>query len=185
MAKATLPAWRFVALPLRRPWYRLKRYVWYATIVGPLGSAKTIFHELLSPRLGKQASQGRLGTHTTARSGDVLNLQPGDWVKVRSAKEIFGTLEFYAYSPEGKKEDLSFTREMTKFCGKEFRVYKRLGRMLMGGEMRTISAPAVLLEGAFCDGESHGGCTRSCFCFWREAWLEKVTHDPTLVSSAV
>lgn len=177
MAKATLPAWRYVALPLRRPWYRLKRYVWYATIVGPLDSARRIFW---STRLGKLAARGKVRTHTTAKSGDAVNLQAGDWVKVRSPKEIFATLD-----AEGKNEDLSFTREMMKFCGREFKVYKRLGRMLIGGEMRNISAPAVLLEGVFCDGESHGGCTRSCFCFWRDAWLERVTHAPTLVSSAV
>jgi hypothetical protein len=177
MAKATLPAWRFVAFPVRRPWYRLKRYVWYATIVGPLGSAKKIFQ---STRLGKLASRANARNHTTTTSGSALNLQPGDWVKVRSAKEIFATLD-----SEGKNEDLSFTREMMKFCRKEFRVYKRLSRMLIGGEMRTINAPAVLLEAAFCDGEFHGGCTRSCFCFWRDAWLEKVIHDPTPISSAV
>ena len=42
------------------------------------------------------------------------------------------------------------------------------------GEMRPISTPTVLLEGVFCDGSAHGGCDRTCFCFWREGWLKRV-----------
>jgi len=43
------------------------------------------------------------------------------------------------------------------------------------GELRKIRTPTVLLEGVFCDGRAHGNCDRSCFCFWREAWLKRVT----------
>jgi hypothetical protein len=31
----------------------------------------------------------------------------------------------------------------------------------------------VLLDGAICDGWG-GKCDRSCFFFWREAWLRRV-----------
>jgi hypothetical protein len=169
LVEATLPAWIFVALSLRRRWYRLKRYRWHALILGSLGLAKRVF---LSTRLGRLTIRRNVKNDTTVGSGDVLNLQPGDWVKVRSPDQIFTTLD-----AEGKNKGLSFTREMLKFCGKEFKVYKRLGRMVLEatGEMRTMRAPTVLLEGVFCDGEFHGGCDRSCFCFWREAWLERTT----------
>lgn len=164
-----MPVWRYVALPLRRRWYRLKRYRWHAAILGPLGLAKRIFW---STRLGKLTSRGKVRTNTTVGSSDVLNLQPSEWVKVRSPEDIFATLD-----ARGKNKGLSFTREMLKFCGREFKVYKRLSRMVLEatGEMRTMRAPTVLLEGVFCDGEFHGGCDRSCFCFWREAWLERTT----------
>lgn len=70
---------------------------------------------------------------------------------------------------------------MLKFCEKRFRVYKTLDKILLEatGELRKIKTPTVLLEGVICDGKAHGGCDRSCFCFWREAWLRRVNpQDP-------
>jgi hypothetical protein len=92
-------------------------------------------------------------------------------VEVRSIKEIFATL-----NGGDKLKGLRFNPEMAEFCGKRFRVYKRLDKIIVEttGELRNIRTPTVLLEGVFCDGRAHGGCDRSCFCFWREAWLKKV-----------
>ena len=169
LAQATWPDTR-VALPLRRYWYILKRYVWYASVFGPLGLAKKIF---TSKRLSELVPKGKEKPYTANRDSDALNLQPGDWVEVRSAKEIFSTLD-----AQGKHLGLSFTREMVKFCGRTFKVHKRLNKIILEatGEMRMIKAPTVLLEEVICDGEFHGGCTRSCFCFWREAWLKRTPY---------
>jgi hypothetical protein len=116
-------------------------------------------------RGGKQQSQN------TSRGGESLQITPGEWVEVRSVKEIFATLD-----SQGKSRGLRFTHEMFKFCGKRFRVYKTLDKILLEatGELRKMRTPTVLLEGVFCDGKAHGGCDRSCFCFWREAWLKRV-----------
>jgi hypothetical protein len=105
------------------------------------------------------------------KSGRDLDLQPGEYVEVNSAKEIFGTLD-----KQGKFMGLTFTPEMVKFCGKRFRVFKRLNKIILEatGELRKIRSPTVILEGVFCDGKAHGDCDRSCFCFWREAWLKRV-----------
>ena len=46
-----------------------------------------------------------------------LNLQPGEWVQVRSFDEISATL-----NEEGKFKGLYFMPEMEKFCGKKFKV---------------------------------------------------------------
>jgi hypothetical protein len=102
---------------------------------------------------------------------ETLNLQPGDWVEVRSAKEIFTTLD-----AQGKLGGLRFTPEMAKFCGKRFRVYKLLKKIILEatGELRKIKTPTVLLENVFCDGSAHANCDRACFCFWREQWLKRV-----------
>jgi hypothetical protein len=99
------------------------------------------------------------------------SLLPGDLVEVRSVREIFATL-----NGEDKLKGLRFNPEMAKFCGKRFRVYKRLDKIIVEttGELRNIRTPTVLLEGVFCDGKAHGRCDRSCFGFWREAWLKKV-----------
>jgi hypothetical protein len=42
------------------------------------------------------------------------------------------------------------------------------------GEFRRMKN-TVLLDGVLCDGWG-GACDRSCFFFWREAWLKRV--DP-------
>lgn len=95
----------------------------------------------------------------------------GDLVEVRSAKEIFETLD-----SQGYHKGLPFTKEMMKYCGKRFKVRKRLHRIVLEatGELRTMKTPTVLLEGVICDGTAHGNCDRSCFCFWREVWLKPV-----------
>ena len=101
---------------------------------------------------------------------EVLDLQPGDLVEVKSEEEILATLD-----PQGRQRGLSWMGNMGKFCGKRFRVFKRLDRMVLEstGEFRSIKN-TVLLEGVLCDGEGFYGCSRSCFHYWREVWLRRV-----------
>jgi hypothetical protein len=91
-------------------------------------------------------------------------------VEIKTMSEILATLDKH-----GKLKGLGFFQEMWKFCGRQFRVYKRLDKMIIEttGELRKVKMPTVLLEGVLCDGSYHGGCNRSCFCFWREAWLKR------------
>lgn len=166
MECATLPDTRSV-LRLRRCWWTLKRYVWYFRVLVLRGFWSRV---LLSTRLAKFASKG---SAASVRDDDgSLNLQEGEWVEVRSGKEIFATLD-----GQDKLKGLRFTPEMVKFCGRQFRVYKRLDKIILEatGELRRIRTPTVLLEGVFCDGAAHGECDRCCFCFWRERWLKRAS----------
>lgn len=166
----TLPDAR-LALPLRRHWWTLKRHVWYMSVLG----GREFFTRLLpTTRLGQLVSVSKKKTVRVVASQG-LNLQPGEWVEVKSLKEIFATLD-----AQGKLMGLRFNKEMARFCGGQFRVYKRLEKMILEstGELRKIKTPTVMLEGVFCDGKAHGGCDRSCFCFWREAWLKRVQSPP-------
>jgi hypothetical protein len=43
--------------------------------------------------LTEYAFGSKVEAELTSRSGGVLNLQPGEWVEVRSAREIFATLD--------------------------------------------------------------------------------------------
>jgi hypothetical protein len=106
----------------------------------------------------------------TGGSTEILNLEPGEWVRVRPAEEIFATLD-----ERGKFRGLFFMPEMLKFTGKKFRVYKKVKIISLEstGEMRRLVSPTVFLENVYCDGEFHEGCDRSCFCFWREVWLRR------------
>jgi len=158
----TLPDTRR-ALPLRRLFWRFKRQIWQIAMCGPRGSASTI--------LLRRVTQRRTGKHIGVNDMYNLNLQPGELVEVRSIKEIFATLD-----DQGKLAGLRFNPEMARFCGRRFKVFKRLEKIITEstGELRRIKTPTVILEGKYCDGRSHGGCDRSCFCFWREAWLKRV-----------
>jgi hypothetical protein len=160
------------ALRLRRVWWRWKRYAWYIRILGPI---QFLNRMSFSKKPRKSSPEGGpLALTTVATDKGDLNLQPGEIVEVRSEKEIFATLD-----RDGKLRGLRFTPEMSKYCGRRFRVYKLLRKIIIEttGEMRTIKSPTVLLKGVICDGSAHGGCDRACFCFWRETWLKRVDPD--------
>jgi hypothetical protein len=100
-------------------------------------------------------------------------LKPGDWVEVRPMEEISMSLDW-----KGKHKGLYFMPEMEQFCGKKFKVFKRVETIKLesNGEIRTIKRPTFFLEGVFCDGSCNGGCDRSCFHFWRDIWLKKLAE---------
>lgn len=101
----------------------------------------------------------------------VLNLRAGEMVEVRSRSEILATLD-----SNGRRDGLPFMPEMLKYCGKQFRVYKRADKTC-----DTITRPralrmehAVHLHNVRCDGLAHGGCQAGCLMFWKEAWLRRI-----------
>jgi len=104
---------------------------------------------------------------------EILDFESGEWVKVRSAEEIFAMLD-----EKGKFRGLFFMPEMLKFCGKKFRVYKKVKIISLESTWRDeeIDQPPVFFEGVYCDGEFHEGCDRSYFCFWREIWLKRISN---------
>jgi hypothetical protein len=88
---------------------------------------------------------------------------------VRNADEIFSTLD-----GRGRLDGVPFMPEMTKYCGRRFRVFKRADKTCAGdGRVRRMYN-AVHLENLRCDGAAHGGCQAGCLMYWKEAWLERV-----------
>ena len=98
--------------------------------------------------------------------GTTLNLRVGDWVEVRSEREILATLD-----DKGCYEGMPFMAEMREFCGKRFRVYRRADKVCVEGAFMRRMTNAVTLEDVRCSGDEHGGCDRMCFIFWKEIWL--------------
>lgn len=98
-----------------------------------------------------------------------LNLQPGELVEVKSKEEILATLD-----AKGRNRGLGFGAEMLKYCGKRYKVWKRVDIAINEetGTLRQINN-TVLLEGITCDGTAHGDCKRNCYCLWREIWLKR------------
>jgi len=156
---------------MRRQWWRLKKGIWHI-------QARGFFPFIRGKRApaitGNSPLHKGKGFVSDKPSAEQLHLQPGDWVEVRSEKEIFATLDEH-----DKQNGLQFTKEMSKFCGSRFRVMKRVDQILIEttGELRAFKIPTLILEGVFCDGKYHGGCDRTCFFFWRETWLKKASED--------
>ncbi|HKT22451.1 MAG TPA: hypothetical protein VJR06_07590 [Nitrososphaerales archaeon] len=146
----------------------MKKYGLYSHALGPTHLLEA--PELKSSRIGRTVSKTK---RAEAHPG-TLGLKPGEWVKVRTAREIFDTLD-----SNGRHKGLGINPEQVSFCGKKFRVFKVVDKIRLEstGELRRMKAPTVLLEGAVCDGRFHGGCDRSCFCFWREEWLERAPAE--------
>jgi hypothetical protein len=129
----------------------------------------SVLSTILGPTIRKR--EALMTHHAESWLHQDLNLVPGEVVEVRSHREIRATLD-----RNGATRGLSFMPEMESFCGRQFKVAKRVRRIVMEstGELREMKIPAVLLEGAACDGAAHHGCDRSCPCFWREQWLKRI-----------
>jgi hypothetical protein len=110
----------------------------------------------------------------------VVRLRPGDFVEVRAPEEILQTLD-----ADGTLDQLPFMPEMVEFCGKRFRVSKRVLKTCYYTEKNSAgfrkfkADDVVLLEGLRCSGAEHDGCQKACMIFWRGAWLRRV-QDATV-----
>ncbi len=103
----------------------------------------------------------------------LLGRQPraGDLVRVRSETEILRTLD-----ASGALDSLPFMPEMRRYCGKTFRVDRRVDQindMITKTGLRRFHR-AVTLRGLRCDGTAHGGCQAECQILWKDAWLERI-----------
>lgn len=146
----------------RRLWWTLRKYLLYLRLLGPTRMLQV--PEARASRLGRSAQPA------PSPSGTV-GFKPGEWARVKSAEGIFATLD-----PKGRHRGLGINPEQMGYSGRKFRVLKVVDKIRLEttGELRRMNAPTVLLEGVTCDGRFHGGCDRSCYCFWREDWLERV-----------
>ncbi len=98
-------------------------------------------------------------------------LKPGDMVRVRPYYEIQRTLD-----EKGFYKGMLFIDEMVRYCGKTFKVFKRVNKLLMHRDKKMQKCRhVVLLEGVLCHGYGPDiDCDRTCFFFWKDAWLEKI-----------
>jgi len=119
------------------------------------------------------------GTAPKGQTFEPLGLQEGELVRVKSKEEIALTL-----NAAGMNKGLRFDREMLPFCGKVFRVHRRVERFIdeTRSAMVVLKNEAILLEGGVCAGELNPArwfCPRAIYAFWRECWLERV--DPAAI----
>lgn len=146
---------------------RAYKLLWQLSTRGPreaLGIAVVRVRRFLADR----RRDARAAAPRACSPVEVLNLQPGERVRVKSESEILATLDSC-----GRGQGLAWMSCMSQHCGKEYRVYKRVEKLILEstGDIRKAKN-TVLLEGVICEGIY--GCSRSCFPFWREVWLERV-----------
>jgi hypothetical protein len=100
-------------------------------------------------RLGRKTYPHVQG-HLTRTPSAVLNLQPGETVRVKSKEEIVSTLD-----ERNCNRGLLFDVEMVRYCGGTFRVLARAERVIdeRTGRMRELPNDCVILEGATCVGD--------------------------------
>jgi hypothetical protein len=118
-----------------------------------------------------------LGVHARGRSGSTptesLNLQPGEWVEVKTLQSIIETLDEH-----GRNRGLYFSPDMRLWCGRRCRVNERLDNIIADGtgQMRQLRN-TVYLEGSACGcsymGLGMSGCSRGELSYWREIWLRR------------
>lgn len=99
-----------------------------------------------------------------------LNLQPGEWVEVKSLAEIQATLD-----AQGRNRGLSFEPEMVRHCGRRYRVATPVRSIIAEttGKMVQLNN-TVILDGLICQGICVKNCPRANYFYWREIWLRRV-----------
>jgi hypothetical protein len=155
------------------PWWDLRQYVrdYFArkmTVRQWCRMMGLLIWNKLCRALGATHVGMVLGTQEKP-ANETLGLQPGDWVRVKSRKEIEATLD-----TNGRNRGLSVAPEMLEFCGQRLQVVRRVETIILEwtGELRRVTN-TVILDGATCSGMVRRGCPRDCYHLWREAWLER------------
>jgi hypothetical protein len=105
---------------------------------------------------------------------ELLNLQPGELVEVRSKEEIIATLD-----KTQRNRGLWFDAEMLPYCGGIYRVLRRVHRIVdeKTGKLVNMKYPCIVLEGVVCKSDFHRLCPRAIYPYWRENWLKRAADS--------
>jgi hypothetical protein len=125
---------------------------------------------------GGMPSPVRLGTIPLGepQPAACLNLQPGEFVRIKSHDEILATL-----NTRNMNRGMCFDSEQVPYCGGVYRVIARVDRFVdeKTGRLKSLKTPAVILGGVTCRSRFAGCrmfCPRAIYAWWREIWLERV-----------
>jgi hypothetical protein len=104
----------------------------------------------------------------------MLNLQPGELVRIKSYPEILQTL-----NSGNRNRGLYFDAEEVPYCGGTYPVLKHVTNIVneRTGKMQEMKTPCVILDSVICRSrysECRLFCPRSIYPYWREIWLERV-----------
>ena len=142
-----------------------------------LGAAMRWFYDNFHPLWRGTLFPRHRGTIPAGQSTptESLNLQPGELVRVKPHEEILGTI-----TADLKNRGMIWDAELVPFCGKTYRVHKRVTRLIneKTGEMMEMKNPCIILASVMCQSRYSNCrmfCPRGIYPYWREIWLERVT----------
>ena len=103
-----------------------------------------------------------------------LDLQPGEWIEVKSHDEILQTVT----TVDLKNHGMKYNAEMTPFCGQRFRVAQRVDKIIeeKSGRMIAMKNPCITLENVYCQALYTPYsllCSRRVTPYFREIWLRR------------
>jgi hypothetical protein len=105
----------------------------------------------------------------------VLNLQPGELVRVKSHEEILQTI-----TTASLNRGMRWDAELVPYCGGTYRVLKRVNQIIheQTGKMQKMKTPCIILEDVTCQAlysACRMHCPKAMYPYWREIWLERVS----------
>jgi hypothetical protein len=174
------------AAPVRIPLWDLRQYVQdvrtgnaparqvvRGIAIGAFNRMQDLTRRKLPESLRIHGGQRYPFIHGTAKKSpdERLDLQPGEWVRIKSIEEISATLDLHT-----SNRGLSFDREMLKYCGRTAQVLRRVDHIIdeSSGHMLTMKTPCIVLADVICTADYHRSCPRGIYPYWREIWLERV-----------
>jgi len=108
-----------------------------------------------------------------------LDLQPGEWVRVKSFDAIRATCDKW-----NMNRGMRWDAELVPYCGGTYQVLKRVTKTLneKTGKMQEMKTPCIILDSVVCQArysKCRLFCPRSIYPYWREIWLERIaSSDP-------
>jgi hypothetical protein len=110
-----------------------------------------------------------------------LGLQSGEWVIIKSKEEILATLD-----TSGRNRGMTFDSEMLPYCGRRYRVLRRVERIIdeTTGRLIEPAGVSIILEDVICMSRYRRSCPRSVYPFWREIWLRRASASETPENAA-
>ena len=133
------------------------------------GTAIALFNQIQRRRGGAGYPQ-LLPQATRPTPHEVLDLQPGELVIVKTKSEIEATLD-----DKRRNRGLAFDRDMLRYCGGHFRVLRRVDRLIdeRTGRLSEPRYPCIVLDGVVATGEYHAFRAQQEYILWREIWLRR------------
>lgn len=145
---------------------------------GPTPPSRSFVHQLTTLLDNALVEYPNVRGRRRKTPSTVLDLEPGEYVQVKSKEEIEETLDV-----NNRNRGLLFDVEMLPYCGGTYRVLHRVERIIneRTGKIFTFPNNCVVLEDVVCGGclsRNRRLCPRSIYPYWHEIWLRRVEREP-------
>jgi hypothetical protein len=161
-------AWHMIKLLARAGYRKLVGFgVGYRLLIGAYDSFQKLTGGKPFPRISGKIPEG------SPTPVETLNLQPGEWVQVKSRDEIAATI-----TPTGFNRGMRYDIEMLKYSNEKYQVQMRIEKLIneKTGKMVRMKTPCIQLADVYCRAECTPmrlGCPRASNTYWREIWLKR------------